>query len=991
MYLKKIEIQGFKTFADRTVVEFLPGANITAVVGPNGCGKSNFLEAVRWGMGEQSVKSLRSSSAAEIIFSGNKDRRPVSMAEVEITIDNSSKVLDVDYTEVTIKRKLYRSGESEYYLNKSQCRLKDIHDLFMDTGVGKNSYSIIGQGQIDILINMKPEEKKMMFEEAAGINKYKHRKRQTFRKLETTAQNLNRITDLKTEVSGQLTVLEQQAREADIYLKLKDELKTKELSLFKSKVLILQKQKAEATRKANQLKEEILQITEQTNSNDSLKQQHRRQITDLEKDIAVLQFDREKTNKEIEIINTALLVSAERTQNQQQRLEQLAGELGSMDATFKMMKTQKAETSAELQKNKEELKQISKEISEREKELSKSKSKLASLQMDRAENMEKLNADKSRLNVLEDMQRNYDGYFQGVRAILEARDDSNKFSGIKGVVADLINTDKKLELALETALGTHLQDVVTDSDQTAKKAILHLRENGLGRATFLPMNLIRPERISDRSRPFTTDNGIIGIASELVIFQPEYQQIVEHLLGKVLISENMDAALEFVKTERHSGFSRIVTVNGEVVMLSGAMTGGSTAKKTVPLLGRQRLMMDLKKSIEIAALAVERLAAETQSLTAGNERDNDDLIRAKIEVGKLSEYISQAQLKLDAISAAAADAQKQIDNKISEQTEVKTKLIDTEQNIAAQEKRLPELGKKVEKLLAKEHSQVKEKQKLQQEIEEIENSARSILDSDHSLREKLSHFEVQLARTGSDLDMIAERLNMEYDSTLEEVIRIEHTAAGPDQEEQTEKLKRRIKRMEPVNLLAIDEYQKQQERQSFIQEQYQDLLDAQENLNKLIVELDNLARKEFLETLDKIQLNFQETFSRLFEGGKAEIKILDSKNILESGVDIFVQQPRKKAQSMSLMSGGEKALTAVALIFALLQTRPTPFCFLDEVDAALDESNIRRFSEMLSGFSLDSQMIIITHNKQTLTAADAIYGVTMQDPGVSKVISVKMK
>ncbi|MFA5928809.1 MAG: AAA family ATPase [Candidatus Margulisiibacteriota bacterium] len=539
---------------------------------------------------------------------------------------------------------------------------------------------------------------------------------------------------------------------------------------------------------------------------------------------------------------------------------------------------------------------------------------------------------------------------------------------------------------METALATHSQDVVTDNEKTAKQAIIYLRENGLGRATFLPLSLINGRIVKD-DHDF---DGILGIAAELVKCKPTFRSVVDHLLGNVLIADNMDSALDFVRENRGSGFSRIVTLHGEVIMLSGAMTGGSTSSKTVPLLGRQRLMLELKKAIEEGSKDVESLSKTVDDLVKSNEQESDELITLKINAGKLSEYVSQAQLKISAITAAITETSQQVEAKVTEQKETRSKLIDTESNILEKEKLLPEMGEKIHKLLTEEHELLKEKQELQKEIETIESTSRNILENDHNLRERLQNCEVQMARIESDLGLIADRLSTEYDALIEDVLAME-TKGSSDQDQQVEKLKRSIKRMEPVNLLAIEEYKSQKERESFMLAQFADLTEAKENLNKLIIELDNLARKEFLDTLKIIGENFQETFSKLFDGGSADIKVLNSENVLESGVEFFVQVPGKKVKEMSSLSGGEKALTAVALIFALLKTKPTPFCILDEVDAALDESNIRKFAEMLSSFALDSQMIIITHNKQTLTACDAIYGVTMQEKGVSKVISVKMK
>ena len=453
----------------------------------------------------------------------------------------------------------------------------------------------------------------------------------------------------------------------------------------------------------------------------------------------------------------------------------------------------------------------------------------------------------------------------------------------------------------------------------------------------------------------------------------------------------MDAALNVVRKNRGGQINRIVTLKGEIIMMSGAMTGGSSSKKSVPLLGRPRLILELKKKNEITLDKIATLTEEVQKLIQENEKLNDQLILNKVKSGQLSEHILQAKVKIQTLKAAQTEHQEKIEAKLAEQDIAKERIEETEQNIAEKEKQLPVLGKQVTEYLTEEHALISEKQVIQKELDDIEDKAKDSLFADRDLRDKLGHSEIQMARLESDVSMVEDRLLSEYDSTIEDVLKIDVEPSTQGQDERVEKLKRRIKSMEPVNVLAIEEFSKQSERQSFIDTQFQDLQSAIENLNKLIRELDQLARKDFLETLAKIQENFQITFSKLFEGGEAEIKLLDDQNVLESGVEIFVNLPRKKPQAMSLLSGGEKALTAVALIFALLKTKPAPFCFLDEVDAALDEANIRRFSEMLSTFSLDSQMIVITHNKQTITAADAIYGITMQESGVSKVVSVKME
>jgi len=992
MYLRKIEIQGFKTFADRFSLEFPSYANITAIVGPNGCGKSNFLEAVRWCIGEQSLKSLRSHSSSDIIFTGSKNRKPVSMAEVSILIDNAGRKLPIEYNEVLIKRKLYRSGESEYFINKNPCKLRDINNLFFDTGVGKNSYSIIGQGQIDLLINMKPDEKRLMFEEAAGIHKYKQRKQQAYRKLKITTENLQRITDLKTEIHQQVAELEKQAKEAEKYLSLKELLKEKETYIYKSKIISLQNQLTELNKQIKNLQEKILSLSTQNENDDKQKLEYRNKISALENILQQNKIKQGTITQNIESINQALLENMENTQKEHNRLETLASELGKLEATLNMIQTQQQETKQEDIKNKEKLSAANKQINLLETDLKNSKLESHNLQINKNEVREKIQIETSRLNLLKEIQRNYEGYFSGVKAVLEARDENILSQGIIGIVANLIETEKRYEIALENALGNHLQDIVTDTDQTAKKAINYLQNNKAGKATFLPINLIRKGHNSSSELLEVTkeQDGIISLATSIVTYNPSYEDVIYHLLGNIIIAENIDSAVIFVRSFRHLPFSRIVTLKGEIIHASGAMTGGSSRKKTIPLLNRQKQIKQAKENISSFNDKLSIILQKEEVLLKQNEQLENKLLSLKIESGTLEEYINQAQAKTIALETSKEEQKKQISHKKAEKDNITINIKNFKENLAKQEQLIPSLKNDLQKLQQEEKLTIEEKSNIQKAIDNIDHQIKHSTTRNQILIENLRKEEIKQARLETDLQGIKERLLNDYETTIEAVLKIGTTSDQIDSED-IKQLKKTIKKLEPVNLLAIEEYNKKSEKQNFLNNQAQDLVESRENLNKLIQELDHLAKRDFIKTISKIQINFKETFSKLFNGGEANIKLLENNNVLESGVEIFVNLPGKKNLEMSLLSGGEKALTAVALIFALLKTKPAPFCLLDEVDAALDEANIDKFSNMLASFSLDSQMIIITHNKQTLTAADTIYGITMEDPGVSKVISVKLR
>ncbi|ASS91588.1 chromosome segregation protein SMC [Aeribacillus pallidus] len=1179
MFLKRLDIVGFKSFADRISVDFAGG--VTAVVGPNGSGKSNITEAIRWVLGEQSAKSLRGSKMEDIIFAGSDTRKRLNMAEVTLILDNGDQFLPIDYHEVSVTRRVYRSGESEFFINKQSCRLKDIIDLFMDSGLGKEAFSIISQGKVEEILSAKPEDRRTIFEEAAGVLKYKTRKKKAEIKLAETEENLNRVQDILYELNAQIEPLKMQASIAKDYLDKKEELKQHEVALLAHEIEELHDRWEALKRSVEENRDRELELTSQIQKKEANLEEMRDQISALDESINDLQQVLLLASEELEKLEGKKEVLKERkkhaAQNEQQLKEQIAELTEQINQLLKEKEEQKSvyetcekevkELKSFLQKKENELlsldgnieekleqlksdyfeklnelasarneinyieEQLSlrkvkadrldeaneKYISER-KELKKEKGKieaqlskigktlqnqlssyhtglktLESLkqQYEKKESLlyqayQYLQKAKSKKEMLEAMQEDYTGFFQGVREVLKAK---NKLKGIHGAAIELLTTKHEYETAIEIALGAASQHIVVDDEESARQAIAFLKKNAFGRATFLPLSVIKGRSIPKYQLSIAESHpDFIGIASQLVEYESAYKPIIENLLGNVIIAKTLEGANAIAKQIQYS--HRIVTLEGDVVNPGGSMTGGAVKQKSPSFLTKNRELESIRDKIaemeEKTALLEKEVKNLKQSI-AKKEKELDDLreegsslrmeeqaLKGSLREIELKERNINDHLKLyDAEKIAYVEEQEKLDER-------KTKLLSS---IEQMEGQIQQLDSEIRQLAEKKEKQQKSKEEWMQEITELKiilagkeetfkNSKEQLarlekeyhlaiqkkkeaekdlqllldeIDRDHSgeiqleeikkekledknktieliasrrrqrmsmqeelereekewkelkrahkqLTDVLKDEEVKLNRLDVELDQLLNYLQNEYKLTFEAAkARFPLQMEKEEAKKKVKLIKLALEELGTVNLGAIDEYERVRERHEFLTEQRDDLLNAKETLFKVIAEMDEEMKKQFSQMFAKIRSQFDTVFKELFGGGKADLILTNPDDLLNTGVDIIAQPPGKKLQYLSLLSGGERALTAIALLFSILKVRPVPFCVLDEVEAALDEANVQRFSKFLKRFSENTQFIVITHRKGTMEEADALYGVTMQESGVSKVVSVRLE
>ncbi len=1180
MYLKRLELQGFKSFADKTILEFKPG--ITSVIGPNGSGKSNISDSIRWVLGEQSIKSLRGAKSEDIIFAGTQNRKSLGFAEASIVIDNSDGKLPIEYSEVTVTRKIYRSGETGYYINKVPCRLKDILELFMDTGIGKDGYSIIGQGKIDEILSNKSEDRRHIFEEAAGIVKYRVRKAESEKKLEQTKLNLLRINDIISEIESNIDPLKMQAEKAKQFLDLREELKNIEVGLFLYNIESY-KEKLEQIVKdieimENHKQEEVEKQEKLQKNKDDLKIA----IDNLTSKIEEVQNLGFESSNKIEKINSEISISKERIINNNQNEERIKNEIKECEERIEELeeeKKQKVEKKDSLFSNKEkfekeldekqeELKKIMEKMSTKELEIEGKKQLLEKYTDEKYEKSSNINAQdvnyqniqkrqnnlkleiseviseldgqrdtkqelsskffeienkrsklvneieevskqkqecenkinefdisinkivdemrmkKSRLNFLIETEKEKEGYVKSVKSILIACDrDLNLKKGMHGVLANLISVDKKYETAIEMCLGASLQNIVTENEQDAKKLVEYLRKNNLGRASFLPITTVKGKKI-DKIKSKT--NGVIGIASDLINTDKKYRQIVESLLGRTVIVDDMDTAINLAKQNSYS--FRIVTLKGDVINPSGAIQGGSVQTKTVNILGRSKEIEELKNNINLLDEKVKALqedkvkyqesvssvietakefekslqeidityATEKQKILAIEEKIDSSQIRLsklkqeskkneeqkieiqnnkeeekrrieeiELEVQKLNEVIQEfASLNKDnqkyvddlnfditnlKISVSSFDESGiSIDEmilRINQDIENNKKSIENknnELNVKNEENKelnnkITELNNEVieiKNLVANSSTKVEElkasRLKNNEELAKIEKDISSQFDVIEDLKEHCVKIDVKKTKLEQDLEQVINTLWEEYEITPNNAGDYKKPDNVLTTQKQVNTLRNNIKDLGSINIDAIEEYKKTKERYDFMCEQRLDLDVTAGKLRKIIYDMTETMKNQFSEKFKQINKNFSEVFVELFGGGKAELILNDEDNILECGIDIKVQPPGKKLQNMMLLSGGEKAFTAIALLFAILKINPAPFCILDEIEAALDDVNVYRYAEYLKKFSNDTQFLVITHRKGTMEAADTVYGITMEENGISKLLSMKL-
>ncbi len=1179
MYLKSIEVHGFKSFANKIVFDFHNG--ITGIVGPNGSGKSNVADAVRWVLGEQSAKQLRGSSMQDVIFAGTENRRPVSYAYVAITLDNADHVLPVEYEEVTIARRVYRSGESEYLLNGSGCRLKDVYELFYDTGIGKEGYSIIGQGQIERILSGKPEERRELFDEAAGIVKFKRRKADTQKKLEHERENMVRIHDILTELERQVVPLEKQAEKAKIYMKKKDELKIFEVNLFlldmernqvqcketeeKYRIADAQlketQEQFERTRTeyenlTKQLEQTELAITDTRNKisdcavqkgklegevNVLLEQIHTAQMSQehyqnrkeaIEKDSLERRSSKQEYENQKSDLDTKLAEIADSRKSAQQRLEQVRERIASCNEMiehgkneiiellnqkgavkgqqqrFDMMleqvnirnaqlnqrklrrKSEEADLDQVLARHQETLQTLEHHIFE----LEEAQKQYEDRQQEKKQDMEQVRVQleqtatqfhktQSRLETLRNISERYDGYGNSIRRIMEQK---AKEPGIHGVVADLIKVEKKYETTIETALGGSIQNIVTDNEETAKKMVRFLKENKYGRATFLPLTSVSGKNTNRNERALDAD-GVIGMANTLVKTEKAYEGVMAYLLGRIFVVDHIDHAVRLAREFHYS--LNIVTLEGEHLMPGGSISGGAF-RSSSNLLGRRREFEELETQGKQLQETRSRLTDRQQETRAAQE-----LLRKEQEQNKAAcqqAYLEQntAKINLERVLEQKYESEKAAADLLEETKELeqqkeqvradRTRVAAQLEELSAAESRIQESTQTAQKTLEEQtkleqecaqalseiqmeeanvsqqagfihenmHRIDTELEKLSQELSQLESGAEhadadvlqkereieklktDIADAvannltlEQELEEKLSRKQTmteqqkgffekreELSEHKNVLDKEIFRLNSqkekleetkeaqtnymwsEYELTPHQALKMRDEQYDDPSKTKTliRQTKEEIRSLGDVNVNAIEEYKEVSERYGFLKSQYDDLIQAEQTLLGIIEELDTGMRRQFAEKFAEIQQEFDKAFKQLFGGGKGTLELMEDEEILECGIRIIAHPPGKKLQNMMQLSGGEKALTAIALLFAIQNLKPSPFCLLDEIEAALDDSNVNRFAKYLHKLTKNTQFIVITHRRGTMAAADRLYGITMQEKGVSTLVSVSL-
>ena len=1179
MYLKSLEIQGFKSFANKINFKFHNG--ITGIVGPNGSGKSNVGDAVRWVLGEQSAKQLRGANMQDVIFAGTENRKPLGYASVAITLDNADHQLPIDYQEVTVTRRVYRSGESEYLLNGTVCRLKDINELFYDTGIGKEGYSIIGQGQIDKILSGKPEERRELFDEAAGIVKFKRRKTAAKKNLEDERQNLVRVNDILSELTRQLAPLERQAEQAKIYLQKKEELKKYDINMFLmdmerlgAQLLEAEKNLGIAENELQDVKREyesirteyekaekeiegltaaIEEIRDQANKSRLLRQQLSGRIELLKEQIRMARLNESNMQERKDAILREISEKEEQKEAETQTLHELEerlakaqeaeedsryesdataaslshlerqieggknsiigllnqrasvkGKMQRCDAMQEQMQIRKAEITnkllrlgsedAEQGESLEKSRQTYEEVSGQiEKLLEKSgeygekadrlQEELTRQNGRMEQGQSAYHREASRLETLINITERYDGYGNSIRRVMEQRE---KEPGILGVVADLIQVDKSCETAIETALGGSIQNIVTDNEDTAKRMIAFLKKNRFGRATFLPLTAVN-RKTGFPNEAALREPGIIGIASSLVRTESKYRGLTEYLLGRTLVADNIDNA---IAAERKYHYSlRIVTLEGESLSPGGSMTGGAF-KNSSNLLGRRREMEELQKSVRLLKKELDELQTAIdenrqkrngcrQKIVELNEKLQACYLRqntARMEIQQLEDKRQESKGELARLGAESADmdaqaaqieqekaligealqeskrieqeTQRQIEKWQREQESerarqeaqtAKTEALHLElanakqkeefakQNLKRIAGEIRSLQEEMESVLEKSRASEQEACEKDREIQNIQSRIHEarVLEDDaeerlgalqaekdkksgsqkrffmqrEALSERMAALDKENFRLNAQKEKLLERKDAQINYIWDEYqIAPSEAADWKNQElgelagvkKRIQELKAEIKGLGNVNVNAIEDYKEMSQRHTFLAGQQEDLVKAEQALLEIIAQLDEGMRKQFAESFGKIQREFDKAFQELFGGGKGTLELVEDEDILEAGIRITSQPPGKKLQNMMQLSGGEKALTAIALLFAIQHLKPSPFCLLDEIEAALDEANVTRYAKYLHKLTKNTQFIIITHRRGTMAAADRLYGITMQEKGVSALVSVKL-
>lgn len=978
MKLTSIKAHGFKSFADKTNIEIK--SNITAIVGPNGSGKSNIVDAVRWVLGEQSVKSLRGTGAmTDCIFAGSKTREPQKRAEVILTFDNSDHYLKSDYTEIEIKRVVYQSGENEYYLNNTKVRLKDITDLFLDSGAGIDSFNIISQGSIETVVNSKPEERRVIFEEAAGVLKYKKRKNESLRKLEKTKDNLEKVGLVIQELETTVLPLKKQSEIAKRYLELKNELEELEISFLATDIKNKNEEYQILKKEVESLEKEVLELKSNSSIQTSNLEKFRLENLKLEEEIAKKNASILKITEETAKKNSEKDITLER---QKYTIDKAKVNEGLLNLKEEVLNLDKEKELCNLElKNLEKMDEnLKKEQMSIEETISITRVKLIHCSNKKRELVKEEWNYKNQIEILEN-NINQDAKMPiAVKNIL----NNPRLEGIHGTIGKLIETEKEYAIAIDTALSSSNNFIVTENETCAKKAIQYLKDNHLGRATFFPRNIIKGRMIETNIiTNLKTIKGFVGIASELVTYDLKYQNIIENQLGTILVVDNMDTMNNLGKKLSYK--YRIVTLDGEILHSGGSMTGGINKKNNSIL--NDKLELEKKKN---QYQTIQKELEEKKSEEENYENKIENLENSRNDFDKkiiyLEEEISQKRQNLERIEKRKNEKAKELEGTtgILENT-LEKQLLTIIEELKNYEKEADILKKELSILKGT-------KEDIISKIDMIEKENKDKFSIQNKAEQNLKEKEIKLGKLDIVLDNLLNNLSENYNITFEKALidyplEMEYSLA----KETVARLKKEMQALGQVNLGSIDEYERLNERYQFLKSQKEDLEASSENLKKVITEMDEIMKEKFQETFQKVSGEFSSVFKKLFKGGNGILKLTNPDDLLETGIDIIAEPPGKKLNNIALLSGGEKTLTAISLLFAILNVKPVPFCILDEVEAALDEANVDTFGAYLQSKKEKSEFILITHKKRTMEYADTLYGITMQEQGVSKIVSVELE
>ena len=1165
MFLKQLEITGFKSFPDKIKLDFPAG--ITAVVGPNGSGKSNIGDAVRWVMGEQSARNLRGAKMDDIIFAGTQHRNPKGYAEVSMLIDNSNSLLPLDFNEITVTRRLYRSGESEYRINGVACRMKDIHRLFMDTGVGREGYSIIGQGKVDEILSTKSEDRRHLFEEAAGIVKYKSRRHEAFLKLESERKNLERVDDLIEELSTQIEPLSEQAEVAKVYFDLRDQYKIIHVNLFlrevaaaeeqnrksKEQLVNISKQREEEEAKLAAVKVKVAALREQEEEVEEAYKEANRRIIQQVKDIEQAEGDLrmvDRIAKEVEARKASLVQKESDLKKEESsgvkiedQLKQAQAELEKQESDYGALEVVLRKQESASEEYQQEIVDHSKQASAKWVEIKQQESNIVTLQeqlevidtdelslalevqQERHESLtdalevfveketeftqdlaeaetdytdlvaeeealrtnitavqNELNELSSRHKLLSEMERDYEGYYASVKAVLQRKDRDSVFGkGIHGTAGELISVPQAYETAISVALGGAAQNILTSTEDDAQRAIAFLKSTKAGRATFLPISAMKARNVSHEMDKLLAEPGVIGIASSLVSFDSTYEPVFGYLLGNIFVVENLQRAIELSKKYRQS--FRMVTLEGDFISQGGAITGGSQSGNSTNLLSRSRQITELDEEIAVLKQKSKELEGEQKALYAMRQSAENEVANLQRSLQALAIEKNNSQNQLDNCNSKLQEIQKSINDAEAEAEQLSQRLEDTKQNLVKLKDEWEQENQTVEQIqqdqagnrqLQEDNRKLREEaltqlrnctvqvSSLTQSLETSKERADKIIEEQDEIKKEIAGLEAELAglsnfsenpeeahkaidalksqleelqsglatieeNSGKIREAIvkAEEGTQEYNETLNrlsrESDRLETRAEHAEEEnrrlhneiwdtysltfqsaqefwedkftssglrEDEKRLKSEIAELGEVNVGAIEAYRMLKERHDFLAGQRDDIIGAEEQLKEVIQELTEHMEQQFDVQFSIIAKHFNDVFREMFGGGQASLALSDPSRVLESGIEITAQPPGKKLQTLSLLSGGERALTAIALLFGILRMKPSPFCVLDEIEAALDDANVNRFAKFLRTYAGNTQFIVITHRKGTMEMADTLYGVTMQEMGVSAMVSV---